>query len=57
MKTKHRVFKKGWILYENTCVKNHLPFDICISVEMDENRELEIVVMADEEVKGKLEEE
>ena len=55
IKIEHRIFKRGWTLYENTCIKNHLPFDIRVSVEIDENRQLEIVVRVDEELKGKLE--
>ena len=55
MRTAHKIFKQGWTVYENTCIKNRLPFDIRVTIEINENRQLEIVVEADEPLRGKLE--
>ena len=55
MRTVQRIYKQGWTVFENTCVKNLLPFDIRVIVEINENRQLEIVVEADEPLRGKLE--
>lgn len=53
--TRQKIQKRGWSLYENTMIKNLLPFDISVSVEINGDGQLEISVKADEELKGKLE--
>lgn len=54
--TEQKVRKREWSLSENTMIKNRLPFDIRVSIQINENRELEISIIPDEELKGKLEE-
>ena len=36
-------------------IKNHLPFDISVKVEINEDRQLDISITANEGLKGKLE--